>query len=235
MALNQKTKIDWTDYTWNPITGCKNTCDYCYARGIATRFAGSKGYPFGFEPTFHEHRLKEIKIVPPGSKVFVSSMGDPLGPWVERSWVEKTIEAMRTRPDVTFQMLTKFPMGYLDFDFPKNVWLGVTDEGDGRRLYEFAYEMTSVPKFGKNIRFVSFEPLMYGNAGDVLFNLKGDTIDWVIVGAMTGPKAPLHPTEEDWVKKILMVTEAYDVPVFLKNNLGWPEKIQQFPTGKERT
>ncbi len=182
MSLN-RTAIEWTDYTWNPVTGCEHNCSYCYARSIATRFNGTKAWPNGFKPTFHPERLDEIwtrKIV--GRKVFVCSMADLFGDWVPTYQIQAIIEAIKRwqngkyEPPI-FQFLTKNPKRYAEFKFPKNCWLGTTVE---RGLVEDRIDELVASTSKDNVRFVSIEPIL----GHISHSLDG--IDWVIIGAMTG-------------------------------------------------
>lgn len=127
-----KTKIDWCDSTWNPVTGCYHGCEYCYARGIAERFNGKKvlkygaradlfeqvqtlgktePYPFGFKPTFHRYRLDDYQNKK-GRNIFVCSMADLFGKWVPDDWKIEVLEACRKAPQHNYLFLTKDPIGY---------------------------------------------------------------------------------------------------------------------------
>ena len=127
-----KTKIDWCDSTWNPVTGCLHGCEYCYARGIANRFgfgayepniaervlietaisAGKKiPYPFNFDPTFHKYRLNEYQNKK-GRNIFVCSMADLFGEWVPDEWIEDVFEACEKAPQHNYLFLTKNPFRY---------------------------------------------------------------------------------------------------------------------------
>lgn len=127
----EKTKIDWCDSTWNPITGCLHKCEYCYARKIAKRFgfhayepsieerillempvsAGKKvPYPFDFQPTFHKYRLDEYKEKA-GRKIFVCSMGDMFGKWVPEKWKTEVLIACCRADQHNYFFLTKNPSG----------------------------------------------------------------------------------------------------------------------------
>ena len=139
-----KSKIEWTDYTWNPVTGCLHGCNYCYARRIAERFGreyksfkNNKGlnildkpfesytkcmdisidpYPYGFEPTFYKYRLDEPQKIKKPSKIFVSSMGDLFGDWVPDEWIGQILQVIEKCSQHKFLFLTKNPKRYLDID-----------------------------------------------------------------------------------------------------------------------
>lgn len=250
-----KTKIEWCDYTWNPVTGCLHKCEYCYARRIAKRFGKiddsgiimkySKGgelseplyyqdrngemrinpYPYKFFPTFHKYRLNEPQQVKKPSKIFVSSMGDLFGEWVPDEWIEQVMNVVKQCPQHTFIFLTKNPYRYYNWfgydieNIPQNCWIGASADNANDthvRSEELAFMKATV-------RFISFEPLF----DDVVEYVDWDALDWVIVGAQTGPGR--KETRKEWVENILSYAEAYNIPVFLKDNLNWPEKIQKWP------
>ena len=214
-----RTKIEWTDYTWNPVTGCLHGCPYCYGRKIANRFKSI--FPNGYEPTFHPERLEEPYRLKKPSKIFVCSMGDLFGNWVPAKWIEAVIKVAEDNPQHIFQFLTKNPARYREFRFPKNCWLGttVTSYEDQDRIFDLLrYEEN-----GRTLNFVSFEPLL----GPVYISgWIWAHIDWIIVGAQTNPYKPPKP---EWVKSIIIEARLHGKPVFLKDNLRWPEKIQEFP------
>jgi len=225
-----RTKIEWTDFTWNPVTGCKHGCPYCYGRKIAKRFR--KLFPNGYEPTFHPKRLKEPYSVPKSFRsrnphlpkgsamIFTVSMGDLFGNWVPAKWIEAVIKVAEDNPHHVFQFLTKNPSRYREFRFSKNCWIGTTVTS-----YKDQDRILNLPRWeenGRTLNFVSFEPLL----GKV--HLEGwiwGYIDWVIIGAQTNPYRPPKP---DWVKYIVEMARDAGVPVFLKDNLR-SEKIQEFP------
>ena len=134
--MGAKTKIDWCDASWNPVTGCLHGCEYCYARRIAERFGGkqipvfvdypvlrepiiSNGkvqpYPFDFAPTFHRYRLEEPKKWKKPRNIFVCSMSDLCGNWVSEEWKQDVIAACKEAPQHRYLFLTKNPYGY-------NIW-----------------------------------------------------------------------------------------------------------------
>lgn len=136
----EKTKIDWCDSTWNPVTGCLHGCEYCYARGIANRFgfhanepdinervlleipvSGGKKvpYPFDFQPTFHKYRLNEYQNKK-GGNIFVCSMADLFGKWVSDDWKIEVLEACRKATQHNYLFLTKDPIGYYIWNTEKH-------------------------------------------------------------------------------------------------------------------
>lgn len=184
-----KTKIEWTDYTWNPITGCENDCFYCYGKRIAKKFW--KDNP-NYEPKFYIKRLQEPYKLKKPSKIFVCSMAELFGNWIPDSIIEKVIEVARENSQHTFQFLTKNPERYLNFSFPKNCWLGTTVIGENWSVE--LYRLTNLAKI-PNYKFISIEPILGGFAG---INLK--PFDLIIVGAMTGEGA-IRP-EKEWIDSI---------------------------------
>jgi len=139
-----KTKIDWADSTWNPVTGCLHNCEYCYARKIANRFGGKympygnginildtqfdgeKGidpYPFKFEPTFHRYRLDEPKRKTKGKTIFVGSMCDLFGEWVPDEWIQEVFKACEDAPQHRYLFLTKNPKRYYNLKLTENMVL----------------------------------------------------------------------------------------------------------------
>jgi protein gp37 len=204
------TGIEWTDYTWNPVTGCKHDCEYCYARKISNRFNRS------FEPQIHEKRLKEPYSAGVVSrrpiKIFVCSMADLFGGWVPDEWIEKVLEVVRDNPDKIFQFLTKNPKRYHEFDFPKNAWLGITATNQKQYREALSVNIGLYSNWKKsNICFVSFEPLL--NEIDPNASCPPD---WFIIGSQTNPN--IQPKRE-WVDKIIRFADRRDIPYFVKKNL----------------
>lgn len=228
MRVMNKTKIDWCDYTWNPATGCLHGCHYCYARRIAERFKG-KAFPNGFKPTFYPERLQEPMKVKKPSKIFVCSMADLFGKW---TWdinnvkgfattnyiVECILNTVKQCPQHTFIFLTKNPYFMLNYEFPQNSWVGMTVDG----LTDCLDKVAMIKNVPASIKFISFEPLLNWPAG---INLRA--IDWVIIGAQTGPGA--RPPKPKWIQKILDTCRNLNIPCFIKDNVKWHEKIQEFP------
>ncbi len=224
--------IEWTDWTWNPVTGCLHGCDYCYARKMANRLSGRTKngvsvFPHGFDPHFYSERLLEVQQPKPGEKVFVVSMGDLFGDWVPSEWIARVIAATRSRPDVTWQFLTKNPRRYAEFNpWPANCWLGMTATdcnslrsfGDSNRGYR------AMQKIEGGLTFLSLEPLL-GRMWQGWNYPLNRTFEWVIIGAQTGPGA-VKP-EPEWITEF--VSQYANKPVFMKSNLRphWDGELRQ--------
>jgi len=234
-----RTKIEWTDFTWNPITGCRNGCDFCYARKLAEgRLKGRYGYPAvdPFKPTFHKERLTEPNAVNKPSRIFTISMGDMFSFGVERGWIHAIMDVIRYTPHHTFQVLTKSPERMTvvlgpDFELPSNLYMGVSVSSDNNqfRLDVLHAQLDMLP--GKPKRFVSFEPLL-GSIDSR--NVDWERLDWVIVGAETGNRKGKIKPDPRWIVDILGHTGFYGIPIFMKNNLDYPIKFQLFP-GEEKS
>jgi protein gp37 len=214
-----KGKIEWTDLTWSPVTGCQHGCSYCYANGIAQRIYSEK-----FKPTFRPQRLHEPATVKKPSKVFVCDMGDLFGDWVPNEWIAKVMQACDMAPQHTYQFLTKNPKRYLEFEeiFPMKSWLGTTIESE-----EF-YKERSEPMWKLTApdirRFVSFEPLL----GEVPLD---SAFDWVIVGEQTGRTYNVDEKRDllGWAQHILHDAQDLKIPIFFKNWLGTMFPQREFP------
>ncbi len=247
-----RTKIEWTDYTWNPVTGCwgpggtaekPNRCFYCYAQKVARRFTKDQklGYSDPFMPKLWGDRLNQPAKIKKPSKIFVCSMGELFGEWVPDEWINQVIgTAWFVAPHHTFQFLTKNPKRLLDFNpWPSNCWVGttVTNQTDADERLPWLLQVEAP------VRFVSHEPLLedivvdhylfedeFGNRGQHFvgdFKIPFDDINWAIIGAMTGPRAV--KAKAKWVQDLINQYRGAGVPVFLKDNLHWPEKIQEEP------
>ena len=208
-----KTGISWTDRTWNPVSGCSKVspgCQNCYAEYLTVhRFHRS------FDMKLRPEKLKEVRNIPAGSRVFVNSMSDLFHEDVPLFFIRDIFHAMNTRPDVTFQILTKRPERARTFfevysygpDFKKadNVWLGVSIEMQAyvKRL-NVLKAINCVP-----VKFVSFEPLLENITA---VNLQG--IDWIIIGGESGPKH--RPFKEEWAEHLLTMAKAQGVAVWMK-------------------
>lgn len=217
-----KTNIEWTNYSWNPITGCLHGCWYCYAKRLAKRFP--KIFPNGFNPTFYPERLKEPWELKKPSKIFVCSIADLFASWTLREWRDRVFENMLNCPiQHQWQLLTKSPEGIPKHPFPENWWLGATVTCE-----EELWKIDVIRGVGCGVRFISFEPLL----GKMEPNLQN--IDWVIIGKLTGSKR--IQLQKEWVIPILAECDIWNIPVFMKNNLvptfSKGALTQEFPTLK---
>jgi len=211
----QKTKIEWADYVWNPVTGCLHGCPYCYARKMAFRLKGRYGYPADdpFRPTFHADKLRDPDNLKMPSRIFVCSMSDLFGGWVPRDWITQVLDTVGFNPQHTFIFLTKNPKRYSEFDFPKNAWLGYSTTGP---LY---HEWDS--KHNDNIKFISIEPMM----GEITNTAYLHDTKWIILGAETGNRKGKVGFKENWKRQALEICYQNNIPLFVKNNAGggWRE------------
>lgn len=185
-----KTNIDWPhlDFTWNPVVGCKHGCTYCYAKEVNNRYGI---IPEWTEPVFFENRLPEPYKRKKPATIFVGSMCDLFGKWIDSEWILKVIKVTEDNPQHTFMFLTKNPLRYFSFAFPENCWLGATID---YARYEWRIDDLWLCK-AHNKTFVSVEPLLSG-----MQNVNFDPVDLVIVGAQTGKGAT--PPPKDWIYSI---------------------------------
>lgn len=211
MALNSS--IEWTQATWNPVTGCSHTsagCAHCYAERMALRLqaAGVPKYRNGFRVTAHEDELLTPQAWRKNRMVFLCSMGDLFHERVPFEFILRVFQVMRACPQHRFQVLTKRSRRLRQYahllPWPENVWMGVTVE-DERNTYRIDDLRTT----GAKVRFLSCEPLI-GELGHL--SLEG--IHWVIVGGESGPGARVM--RKDWVMSIKHQCELAEVPFFFK-------------------
>ncbi|MDP3104565.1 MAG: DUF5131 family protein [Candidatus Methanoperedens sp.] len=207
------TKIEWTDYSWNPITGCNNRCLYCYAKKMATRLKGRSGYDkeTPFKPTFHPQRLGQPLSKTKQSMIFTCSMGDFFDTEVKSSWREDIYRVMDKAKWHAYQILTKQKIIEPEFreKFPKNMWLGVSIDGTSRYWQE---PLETLKKSSALMKFISFEPLLGNFLPD---DLTG--IDWAIIGAQTGIGA--KSVNPKIVNRVVELISSYDIPLFVKPNI----------------
>lgn len=226
-----RTSIDWAEYSWNPVTGCAKGCDYCYARRIAERFGG----PDGFKPTFHEERLSEPLWVKKPSRIFVGSMCDLFGDWVPQGWINGVMNAAWAAPQHQYLFLTKNPERYERlFIYQKKVkphanwWLGATfDTANDTSTYRD--HLWPLHESGWHT-WASAEPLLE----DITENMEWeDTIDWLVIGAMTGPGSKNRQPQRAWVWNLSSSALQHGIPLFQKQSLAhfWPDgkTIQEYP------
>jgi protein gp37 len=206
-------KIEWTDSSWNPLTGCTKVspgCKFCYAERMASRLTamGNPNYENGFQLTLHENSLNLPLTWKTPQFIFVNSMSDLFHEDVPLNFILQIFELMRQASWHTFQILTKRSDRLVELnqsiDWPSNVWMGVSVENN-----EYTYRIEHLRHSNARIKFLSLEPLL----GPIpQLDLEG--IDWVIVGGESGPYA--RPIEEAWVIDIKSQCIEKDIPFFFK-------------------
>lgn len=251
--MGRKTLIDWADASWNPVTGCKHGCEYCYARGIARRFGckitGDMGnamavleepyvskdgvtnpYPYEFLPTFHKYRLKIPQTWKQPKNIFVCSMADLFGDWVPDDWISHVLTACLAAPQHRYLFLTKNGKRYSDLVHKgilvqrDNFWYGSTITAPDA-LYWWS---------DKHHNFASVEPILEP------FDYKelppdeppGPCPEWMIVGAETGNRKDKVIPKKDWLDGILEGRKRHGYAVFMKESLRGimgADFIQEFP------
>ena len=197
--MSENSAIEWTDTTWNPVTGCTKIsagCDNCYAERFSERFRGVKGHPFrtGFDLTLRPDRLAQPLDWKRPRMIFVNSMSDLFHKDIPADYVSAVFDTMEKADWHVYQVLTKrsslmqkfVNARYKDGKAPAHIWLGVSVENA-----QAASRVMHLQKTRANVRFLSIEPLI-APVGNV--NLDG--IDWVIVGGESGWGA--RPMKEEW-------------------------------------
>jgi len=208
-----KSSIEWTESTWNPLTGCTKVspgCKHCYAERMAKRLQamGQPNYANGFRLTLHEEVLELPLRWKKPQMIFVNSMSDLFHKQVPIDFIQRAFGVMRQADWHLFQVLTKRSERLLELDpllqWPENVWMGVSVE-----LADYAWRIDHLRNTHARTKFLSLEPLL-GPLPDL--GLQG--IDWVIVGGESGPGA--RPMEREWVVDIRRQCQRARVPFFFK-------------------
>ncbi|MBV9249509.1 MAG: phage Gp37/Gp68 family protein [Acetobacteraceae bacterium] len=216
------TAIEWTDATWNPVTGCSKVsqgCDNCYAERFSERFRGVPGHPFemGFALTLRPERLDQPLRWRGARMVFVNSMSDLFHKQIPREFIGRVFDTMEQAYWHTFQVLSKRSSLMRDFArqryasggrVPRHIWCGVSVEDGGNKV-----RIAHLREMPAEVRFLSIEPLI-GPMG----SLDLDGINWVIVGGESGPRA--RPMDIGWVRDIRDQCINADVPFFFKQWRG---------------
>ncbi|WP_427451780.1 DUF5131 family protein [Litorimonas sp. WD9-15] len=201
--MAEKTQIEWTDATWNPVTGCTKIgpgCDNCYAERFAERWRGIKDHPYeqGFDLKIWPHRLEQPKKWKKPRMIFVNSMSDLFHKKIDKSFISQVFNAMEDADHHVFQVLTKRSSIMRKFvndrygktGAPAHIWLGVSVEDDAHKG-----RIEHLRGTNAKARFISFEPLL-GPIDSV--DLQG--IHWAIVGGESGPRA--RPMEPEWATSL---------------------------------
>ncbi len=252
----KKTKIEWCDSTWNPVTGCLHECEYCYAKKITHRFGGSIetapdrrlhilsepfyadktgqvsgnrfcAYPYMFDPTFHKYRLDEpIKWRSP-QNIFVCSMADLFGDWIPDEWIQEVFKACEAAPQHQYLFLTKNGQRYKQ--------LGLLPDNNN---FWYGTTRTGInPRFecgasDHGHTFLSLEPLLAPIDAATLNAL--EFWDWVIIGAETGNRRNKVIPQKTWIDDIVNECKKNKTPVFMKDSLseivGEHNMLREFPT-----
>jgi protein gp37 len=224
--MAQGSTIEWTEATWNPVTGCTKVspgCKHCYAERMAERLRamGQANYANGFELTLQPHMLElPLRWTKPQT-VFVNSMSDLFHEEVPFEYIDRVFDVMARASWHRFQVLTKRAERLTELStrlqWPANVWMGVSIESEAYRG-----RVEHLRSTGAQIKFLSLEPLL-----GPLRDLDLDSIDWVIVGGESGPGA--RPMDREWVLDIRDQCQRARVPFFFKQWGGTNKKS----TGRE--
>lgn len=216
-----KSKIEWTEITWNPSTGCNKVsegCKNCYAEIFAKRLKamGSEKYRNGFKLTLHKDVLNEPKRYKKSKIIFVNSMSDLFHKDIPLSFLKEVFKVMNETPQHIYQVLTKRADRLFElrneFIWTENIWMGVSVENN-----KTVDRINYLQELPAKIKFLSLEPLLSS-----LPNLPLKNIDWVIVGGESGRKS--RPVEEEWIIDIKNQCEKSNVEFFFKQWGGMNKK-----------
>ena len=211
--MSLKTGIEWTQATWNPVTGCAKIspgCKNCYAERMAVRLKamGNPSYSNGFNVTLHDNLLGLPLSWKKPQRIFVNSMSDLFHKDVPVEFIQRVFDVMNKAHRHRFQILTKRSDRLVELDpllkWAPNIWMGVSVENK-----DYLYRLDDLRKTNAPVKFISFEPLI-GPVGK--FDLSG--IDWVIVGGESGPGA--RPIDPSWVLDIRDRCNSAGIPFFFK-------------------
>ena len=219
--MGAKSSIEWTESTWNPVTGCTKIspgCDHCYAERLALRLQamGQPNYADGFRLTVQEHMLELPLRWKLPQVIFVNSMSDLFHKDVPTEYIQRVFDVMRRASQHRFQVLTKRSQRLARLSsrlsWQANIWMGVSVESQ-----EYTFRIEHLRETDAHIKFLSLEPLL-----GPLTNLKLEGIDWVIVGGESGPGARAMKTE--WVLDIRDQCQDAGIPFFFKQWGGTNKK-----------
>jgi protein gp37 len=241
--MSDKSSIEWTEATWNPVTGCNKIspgCAHCYAETLAERFRGVPGHPFehGFDVQLRPEKLTLPLTWKKPRRIFVNSMSDLFHDAVPDEYIDRVFAVMAVASQHTFQVLTKRPArmrAYIAareplFGFPwplAHIWLGVSVENQhwARERIPILLQTPAA------VRFLSCEPLLGPvDLGQAHADQRYPGIDWVIVGGESGPKA--RRMELEWALSLVRQCQSARVPVFVKQ-LGKHHALRGDPKGHD--
>ncbi len=218
-----KSSIEWTESTWNPVTGCTKTsagCLNCYAERMAVRLQamGQPAYATGFSLALHPEKLTQPLDWRRPSTIFVNSMSDLFHEEIPTEFILQVFQTMQQASWHRFQILTKRAERLQDLsqliEWPENVWMGVTVENT-----QAIERVMDLAKCHARVKFISCEPLL-----GPLDDLDLDGMNWVIVGGESGPHA--RPMKEEWAVSIRDKCLVAGVPYFFKQWGGWNNKAR---------
>ena len=227
--------IDWAIWSWNPITGCLQGCEYCYAKDMVMRFSDNKE----FKPRFYEKRLDaptnttfrdEYNANIRFRSVLVCSMADLFGPGVKEEWIDKVMNAIKKAKKWNFLFLTKSPQKMAQYmsrkGVPSNSWVGATV--DIKNRIEPTIEAFS--KIEAKVKFLYCEPLLEDLESDNSMSTLLEMVDWVVIGAQRRNiknKVPEFQPKWDWVERLVKQARAAECSVYFKSNLT--VRPQEYP------
>ena len=226
--MAERSSIEWTEATWNPVTGCTKVspgCAHCYAETFAERFRGVPGHPYerGFDLQLRPERLEQPLTWKQPRMIFVNSMSDLFHEDIELAYIREVFKVMRKANWHTFQILTKRSQRMAEIAprlrWPDNIWMGVSVENQ-----RWTRRVDDLRRVGAEVRFLSCEPLL----GPLQLDLR--EIDWVIVGGESGPRA--RPMKPEWARDIRRQCQDAGVAFFFKQWGAHDEVGQRVGKGK---
>ena len=219
--MSEKSSIEWTQSTWDPVTGCtkiSDGCKHCYAERMAKRLKamGQPNYKNGFNVTLHAHSLELPLSWKTPQTIFVNSMSDLFHKDIPEDFIKEVFLVMNKTYWHRFQILTKRAERLVELNeklnWSRNIWMGVSVEND-----EYSYRVDLLRNTKAKIKFISFEPLL-----GPISNCNYQEINWVIVGGESGPGA--RPVQENWIVEIRDNCVKNNVPFFFKQWGGFNKK-----------
>lgn len=233
--------IEWTHvygkgtgYTWNPVGGCKHACQWvmpdgaiaeCYAKSVAEGVA-SAAYPQGFEAHYwNPERLREPMKLKKSAGIFLDSMSDLMGWWVTNDQINAVLHVAELTPQHTYFLLTKNAPRLPKFDYPANVWVGVSSPPDymwgkmltiALRLRFLDSSLSYLSRTNAAIKWMSFEPLTL-DVYRTVYKHDG-VLNWAVIGAASNGRMEYAP-DETYVKNLIKALGGQQVPVFFKGNM----------------